>query len=134
MDVEEEERWILCCECAVPIPPNAVNMCVNCLQSHHDIGSGVAKQVQQNTCRGCERFERRDGTWAEVEPESKELLALLLRKPRGLGNVRLVDAAFIWTEPHCRRAAAAAPNVPLCSRGYRRLHSVWALRARIHRG
>ena len=98
-----EEPWILCCVCAVAIRPNAVNMCVNCLQSHYDIGAGVAKQVQQNTCRGCNRFERRDGTWAEVDPESKELLALLLRKPRGLSNVRLVDAAFIWTEPHSRR-------------------------------
>ena len=48
--------------------------------------------MQQNTCRGCLRYERRDGSWAVVEPESKELLALLLKKPRGLGAVRLADA------------------------------------------
>ena len=30
-------------------------------------------------------------------------MALLLKKPRGLGSVRLVDASFIWTEPHSRR-------------------------------
>merc|ERR1711965_729568 len=101
MDVGEHR--ILCCECAVPIPPNSLNMCVNCLQLHHDIGASVAKQVQQNTCRGCSRFERRDGTWAAVEPESKELLALLLRKPRGLAALRLTDATFVWTEPHSRR-------------------------------
>ena len=35
--------------------------------------------------------------------ESAELMALLLKKPRGLGSVRLVDASFIWTEPHSRR-------------------------------
>ena len=94
---------ILCCHCAVPIAPNAINMCVNCLQSRHDIGAGVAKQVQQNCCRGCNRFERRDGGFALVEPESKELLALLLKKPRGLAAVRLADASFVWTEPHSKR-------------------------------
>eukprot|EP00967_Tisochrysis_lutea_P064764 scaffold84013_cov28-Tisochrysis_lutea.AAC.2 len=35
--------------------------------------------------------------------ESKELLALLLKKPRGLTQVRLVDASYIWTEPHSKR-------------------------------
>jgi nonsense-mediated mRNA decay protein 3 len=98
-----DEHRILCCECAVPIEPNAVNMCVNCLQERYDIGAGVSKQVQQNTCRGCNRFERRDGSWAEVELESKELLALLLKKPRGLTQVRLVDASYVWTEPHSKR-------------------------------
>ena len=94
---------ILCCVCAVPIAPNAVNMCAQCLQTRYDIGEGISKQVQQNTCRGCGRYERRDGSFAPVEPESAELMALLLKKPRGLGSVRLVDASFIWTEPHSRR-------------------------------
>ena len=94
---------ILCCQCAIPIAPNAVNMCAQCLQTRYDIGEGIAKQVQQNTCRGCGRYERRDGSFAPVEPESAELMALLLKKPRGLGAVRLVDASFVWTEPHSRR-------------------------------
>ena len=78
-------------------------MCAQCLQTRYDISEGISKQVQQNTCRGCGRFERRDGSFAPVEPESTELMALLLKKPRGLGNVRLVDASFVWTEPHSRR-------------------------------
>lgn len=94
---------VLCCQCGVAIEPNPVNTCVDCLQTRYDIGAGVAKQVQQHTCRGCNRFERRDGSWAAVEPESKELLAILLKKPRGLGAVRLADASFIWTEPHSKR-------------------------------
>lgn len=98
-----EDVRILCCQCAIAIPPNAVNMCVNCLQERYNIAEGVSKQVQQNTCRGCGRFERRDGSYAEVDMESKELLALLLKKPRGLTSVRLVDASYIWTEPHSRR-------------------------------
>ena len=103
MDSVLTEHKILCCQCAVAIAPNAVNMCVNCLQVNYDIGANISKQVQQNHCRGCLRYERRDGGWSAVEEESKELLALLLRKPRGLAMVKLADASYVWTEPHSRR-------------------------------
>ena len=103
VSMDGEQLMILCCQCGVSIPPNPINTCVQCLQTRYDIGAGVAKQVQQHTCRGCDRYERRDSSWAAVEPESKELLALLLKKPRGLGAVRLADASFIWTEPHSKR-------------------------------
>ena len=36
-------------------------------------------------------------------PESRELLALCLRKLKGLSKVRIIDASFLWTEPHSRR-------------------------------
>jgi nonsense-mediated mRNA decay protein 3 len=32
--------------------------------------------------------------------ESKELLTYCIKRVRGLQKVKLVDAAFIWTEPH----------------------------------
>jgi nonsense-mediated mRNA decay protein 3 len=35
--------------------------------------------------------------------ESPELLALCLKKLKGLAKVRLTDAHFIWTEPHSKR-------------------------------
>ena len=35
--------------------------------------------------------------------ESRELLALCLKKVKGLGKVKLVDAGFVWTEPHSKR-------------------------------
>jgi nonsense-mediated mRNA decay protein 3 len=38
-----------------------------------------------------------------AQPESRELLALCLRKLRGLSKTRIIDASFIWTEPHSRR-------------------------------
>ena len=38
--------------------------------------------------------------------ESRELLALCLKRLRGLNKVRLVDAGFIWTEPHSKRIKA----------------------------
>ena len=52
--------------------------------------------------------------WTEAPPESKELLAFCLKKIKGmllrvpsyrigLKQVKLVDAEFVWTEPHSRR-------------------------------
>lgn len=36
-------------------------------------------------------------------PESRELLSLCLKRLRNLGKVRIIDARFVWTEPHSRR-------------------------------
>jgi len=41
--------------------------------------------------------------WVLCERESKELLSILLKKIRGINKVKLVDAAFVWTESHSRR-------------------------------
>lgn len=42
--------------------------------------------------------------WTACEPESRELLGICLKKIRGIGKeVRLVDAAFVWTEEHSMR-------------------------------
>lgn len=42
-------------------------------------------------------------SWVVAALESKELLALCLRRLKGLNKVRIIDASFIWTEPHSRR-------------------------------
>lgn len=54
-------------------------------------------------CRNCERFLSPPQTWTIAEPESRELLAICLKKLKGLNKVRLIDAGFIWTEPHSKR-------------------------------
>ena len=41
--------------------------------------------------------------WTTAELESKELLSLCIKKIKGLSKVKLVDAGFVWTEPHSRR-------------------------------
>ncbi len=51
----------------------------------------------------CERWLQPPAHWITASPESRELLALCLRKLRGLSKVRIIDASFIWTEPHSRR-------------------------------
>lgn len=54
-------------------------------------------------CRDCDRWLQPPNHWLVAAPESRELLALCLRKLRGLAKVRIIDATFVWTEPHSRR-------------------------------
>ncbi|KAG2175949.1 hypothetical protein INT44_000427 [Umbelopsis vinacea] len=93
----------VCPGCGAPTPPNAANMCVNCIRNEVDITEGIPKQVTLHFCRNCERYLQPPQIWVKADLESRELLALCLKKLKGLGKVRLVDAGFIWTEPHSRR-------------------------------
>ena len=93
---------MLCCICGTVIPANPTSMCVNCIRSQVDITEGISKEHAIPWCKGCGRFAHNTG-WVAAEPESKELLALLVRKVRGLSKVKLVDASFVWTEPHSKR-------------------------------
>ncbi|XP_050074442.1 60S ribosomal export protein NMD3 [Anopheles maculipalpis] len=94
---------ILCCECGVPIEPNATNMCVPCLRSHVDITENIPKQAAIFFCRNCERYLNPPNEWVQCSLESKELLSLCLKRLQGLRQVKLVDAGFVWTEPHSKR-------------------------------
>ncbi|KAJ6164858.1 60S ribosomal export protein NMD3 [Penicillium chermesinum] len=77
---------ILCCNCGAPIDgtSSAGALCHDCVKLTVDVSSAS------------EQLGRR-------RPESKELLAICLRRLRGLNKVRIIDASFIWTEPHSRR-------------------------------
>lgn len=77
-------------------------MCAACLQTQVDITDGIPKQITIFWCRNCGRYQR--PPWVVADLESKEMLALCLKKIKGLNKeVKLIDAAFIWTEPHSRR-------------------------------
>jgi len=95
---------ILCCQCGVPIEPNPTNTCVTCLRREVDITQGIPRQSVINWCKGCERYLQPPATWIKADLESRDLLTLLIKKLKGtLTQVRLIDASFIWTEPHSRR-------------------------------
>lgn len=94
---------ILCCMCGTAIPSNPSNMCVNCIRAEVDITDGIPKQLNVQMCKACGRWLNPPNHWATCELESKELLTLCIKKIKGLSKVRLVDANFIWTEPHSRR-------------------------------
>ena len=68
-----------------------------------DISDGIPREATIHTCRDCERWLQPPAHWVTAAPESRELLALCLKKLRGLSKVRIIDASFIWTEPHSRR-------------------------------
>jgi nonsense-mediated mRNA decay protein 3 len=76
-------------------------MCLTCITAQNNISQGITKEAVINQCRNCRRYQR--PPWVYAERESKELLALCLRKIRGLKDVKLVDAGFLYTEPHSRR-------------------------------
>jgi nonsense-mediated mRNA decay protein 3 len=94
---------VLCCICGTSMQANAANMCATCLQSRHDVTRDLEKEVVIVQCKRCEKWLKEDGTWTRCDPESKELLSYCLRRIGGIKNVRLVDASFVWTEPHSRR-------------------------------
>jgi len=95
---------IHCCECSTPIPSNPSNMCVDCLRLAVDITADIPKNSTLASCRNCERFLSPPSTYVKAALESRELLGICLKKMKpALMKVRLVDASFIWTEPHSKR-------------------------------
>nr|XP_039270838.1 60S ribosomal export protein NMD3-like [Styela clava] len=95
---------ILCCDCGIPIQPNPSNTCVDCLRSRVDITDGIPKSGNLLMCRNCERYHSPPNAWTKAALESRELLAICLKRLKStLSKVRLVDAAFVWTEPHSKR-------------------------------
>ena len=101
---------VLCCMCGVPIAPNSVNTCATCLAGQSDITKGISTEATLHQCRGCQRWHKEAGKWIACELESRELMELCLGHVNGLKTVkkdqtkvRLVDAAWIWTEPHSMR-------------------------------
>ena len=96
---------ILCCNCGAPIDGTAAAgaLCYDCVKLTVDISEGIPREATLHICRDCERWLQPPAHWVTAAPESRELLALCLRKLRGLTKVRIIDASFIWTEPHSRR-------------------------------
>ncbi|MDI1486337.1 MAG: ribosome-binding protein [Ramalina farinacea] len=96
---------ILCCNCGAEIDGTtaAGALCNDCIKLTIDISQGIPKEAVILTCRDCERWLQPPAHWVTASPESRELLALCLKKLTGLQKVRIVDASFIWTEPHSRR-------------------------------
>ena len=111
---------ILCCICATPISPNPSNTCSSCLASQSDVTRGISTEATLHQCRGCSRWHQSEGKWIGCELESRELMALCLSNISGLkrrknegathGKVRLVDASWVWTEPHSMRLKIRLTN------------------------
>lgn len=101
--VQQQLPTVLCCLCGIPITANPSNMCVNCIRGQVDITENIPKQATIHYCKQCARYLQPPKHWVAAELESKELLALCLKRLKGLNKVKLIDAGFRWTEPHSRR-------------------------------
>lgn len=93
----------LCCECGTPIDPNPSNQCIGCIRTKVDITEDIPKSGSICFCKGCERYLEPPSCWRKVALESRELLRLCLKRVKGLNQVRLVNANFLWTEEHSKR-------------------------------
>ena len=71
--------------------------------SQVDITEGIQKQCTVLYCKECQRYLQPPKHWIRADLESKELLTFCIKRIKGLNKVKLVDAGFIWTEPHSKR-------------------------------
>jgi nonsense-mediated mRNA decay protein 3 len=96
---------ILCCNCGAAIDgtSSAGALCYDCVRLTIDVSEGIQREATLHSCRDCERWLQPPSQWVTAAPESRDLLALCLRKLRGLTKVRIIDASFLWTEPHSKR-------------------------------
>ena len=108
----------LCCQCGVPIVWNPQNLCTPCIALLVDIAEDIPKDGMVTWCRTCGRFLNPPNHWMPAALESKELLGLCLKRIRGLNKVRLVDARWIWTEPHSNRLNIELTIQKVCSAAF----------------
>ncbi|KAI9888616.1 MAG: hypothetical protein M1814_006597 [Vezdaea aestivalis] len=103
--VHKTTATILCYNCGAPIDGtiSAGALCNDCIKLTIDISAGIQREAVISFCRDCDRWLQPPNQWIVAAPESQQLLALCLRKLTGLNKTRLIDAGFIWTEPHSRR-------------------------------
>lgn len=104
---------VKCCVCGLLIDSNPSNMCPSCLRAHVDITDKIQREYIIIYCPECERYLQPPKYWARAELESRELMTLCLKRVRGINcstannsnsaKAKLVDAKFLWTEPHSKR-------------------------------
>ena len=94
---------VLCYQCGAPIDGTTSSICADCLKLEVDASAGIQREAVLHCCKDCERWLQPPASWVTAATESRELLALCLRKLRGLSKVRIIDASFLWTEPHSKR-------------------------------
>lgn len=78
-------------------------MCPDCISLSVDITEDIQKNSTLTFCKNCDRLLVPPNHWIHAQRESRELLGACLKRLRGLTKVRLIDAKYIWTEPHSRR-------------------------------
>ncbi|CCI45656.1 unnamed protein product [Albugo candida] len=78
-------------------------MCAICTACKVDIAENIPLEHELTQCAQCMRFQCSKSCWALYELESRELLGLCLKSVSNLKKYKLIDANYIWTEPHSKR-------------------------------
>lgn len=94
---------LLCCLCGTSIEFNEAYMCLECLKNQYDITSALPKQCELKQCRKCTRWQLGQHQWALHKMESLSLMNVLLKKVISAKDTRILEASYIWTEPHSKR-------------------------------
>lgn len=94
---------IPCCICGIMIEPNPSNMCPDCLQSNYSLSDVLPQSSSVIYCRGCGRYQESPTRWVNAGLESPELLKICLSRLSNVKDAKIVDAKFLFTEPHSRR-------------------------------
>ena len=115
---------IPCCLCGSLTIPNSAYQCAPCLASQFDLQPLLSTKLGDvHQCRRCLRFECGNNRWEPYELESHGLMGICLKKVHALqtshntlqndavgaagsgnvGKLKLVDASWVWTEPHSMR-------------------------------
>eukprot|EP01006_Ploeotia_vitrea_P016462 TRINITY_DN47143_c0_g1_i1.p1 TRINITY_DN47143_c0_g1~~TRINITY_DN47143_c0_g1_i1.p1 ORF type:complete len:524 (-),score=58.23 TRINITY_DN47143_c0_g1_i1:1647-3191(-) len=102
MQTDANAPQILCCLCGRSIQANPANMCLDCIQGQVDVTQDIKTDAIIVNCRGCERWLTPPKYWGPAALESKELLTLCLKRIKGLEKLKVMDAVFLWTEPHSK--------------------------------
>lgn len=95
--------FMSCMLCGEKIKANTSKMCNNCLIQNIEANTA---NLNKDTyliyyCRECFRYLH--NRWVFCELESKELLALCLKKVSKLKKIKIKNAKFLYTEPHSKR-------------------------------
>lgn len=93
---------IPCCICSQLIIPNEINICLKCLNKKVEIESDIVKNFNIFRCRTCNRWLK-DQKWWKADWGSAQLLGICLKKIQNLKKIKIIDASFIWTEPHSKK-------------------------------
>lgn len=94
---------IICANCGKSMESKGIAICEDCVRLSSDITKDIQKSGTLVFCRKCGRLQVPPNSWTYAPPESRELLSAILKRMRGLSKLRLIDARFLWTEPHSRR-------------------------------
>ena len=110
---------IPCVLCGLPIISNSANQCAACLRQQFDLKAhlhstrGTAQELHIFRCKRCLRYQSpsNEKHYEFHEEEAPELLTMCLKaipalqmKGQATGiKITLLDAGFIWTEPHSMR-------------------------------